>query len=137
MNKIILVLTVLFLQASVAFADGYILEEEQSSTVSSEKTPAAAKQKQTKSSVDLSTKNFGKTERFLPGEEVVTPSGQKLKVWSTKGPVPVSRAPEPFEDREKALLPNSHVVIDAEEIRRRRKNENGRPRAKDSFRVRE
>ncbi len=58
--------------------------------------------------------NFHKTEKFLPGEEVVSPTGQRMKVWSTEGPVPVSRAPEPFEDREKTVINDENVIIDAE-----------------------
>ena len=56
--------------------------------------------------------NFGKSNEYLPGEEVVSPTGQKLKIWSTRGPVPVSQAPAPFDDREKTLLNNSNVVVD-------------------------
>lgn len=63
---------------------------------------------------DRSSSNFNKTDRLLPGEEVITPTGKRVKVWSTKGPVPVDRAPEPFEDREKSVLQGSHIVIDAE-----------------------
>lgn len=47
---------------------------------------------------DQSSPNFYKTDNFLPGEEVVSPTGQKMKVWTTSGPVPVSRAPQPFDD---------------------------------------
>lgn len=73
---------------------------------------------------DQSSANFGKTGRFLPGEEVVTPTGKKMKVWSTEGPVSVSPPPEPFEDRVERRLPdNTHVVVDTEEIRRRRELE--------------
>ncbi len=61
---------------------------------------------------DQSSANFNKTQRFIPGEEVITPTGKKVKVWSSEGPVPVSRAPEPFEDREKSLIPDN-VIIDA------------------------
>jgi hypothetical protein len=70
--------------------------------------PNAAPKKQ----VDQSSANFNKTERFLPGEEVITPTGKKLKVWSSAGPVPVSRAPDPFEDREKTVLPSGGVIVD-------------------------
>ena len=52
--------------------------------------------------------------RPLPGEEITTSSGKKMKVWSTEGPVPVSQAPQPFEDREKTVIPNMGVVIDAD-----------------------
>lgn len=59
--------------------------------------------------------NYGKEKaEFLPGEEVVTPTGKKVKVWSTRGPVPVSKAPEPFEDREKTVLP-SGVIVEVDE----------------------
>jgi hypothetical protein len=64
--------------------------------------------------VDESSANFKKTGRFLPGEEVVTTTGKKMRVWSTEGPVPVSRPPEPFEDREKSVLHNSHIIVDTE-----------------------
>lgn len=63
--------------------------------------------------------NYQKTDQFLPGEEVVTPTGKKMKVWSTEGPVKVARPPEPFEDREKVVLDGSHLVIDAEAVIKR------------------
>lgn len=64
--------------------------------------------------------NYNKDRHFLPGEEVVTPTGQKLKVWSTEGPVPVSKAPEPFSDPAKTQLPpNAHVIVDEALIRDR------------------
>ena len=69
--------------------------------------------------VDQSSANYEKAKKLLPGEEVVTPTGQKLKVWSTEGPVPVSKAPEPFEDREKSVLDNPNIVIDAESVRKK------------------
>ena len=57
--------------------------------------------------------NFGKTKNFLPGEEVVTATGKTVKVWSTEGPVPVRRAPEPFRDRAQGQFPrNAHIVVD-------------------------
>ena len=31
----------------------------------------------------------------LPGEEVVTQTGQKMRVWSSAGPVPVNAQPTP------------------------------------------
>jgi hypothetical protein len=65
-------------------------------------------------SSDQSSANYGKDKHYLPGEEVVTPTGQRLKVWSTKGPVPVSRAPEPFEDREKSTLSNIPIVVEVD-----------------------
>lgn len=60
-----------------------------------------------------SSESYKKTEEFLPGEEVRTGTGQVMKVWSTRGPVSVSRAPEPFEDREKTVInPNVGVIVD-------------------------
>lgn len=35
----------------------------------------------------------------IPGEEVTTGEGRKSKIWTTQGPVPVSPAPEPFENK--------------------------------------
>lgn len=49
-------------------------------------------------SADYPSANYPKAEKLLPGEKVITPTGQKIKVWSTEGPVPVSRAPEPFDE---------------------------------------
>jgi hypothetical protein len=31
----------------------------------------------------------------LPGEEVVTQTGQKMRVWSSAGPVPINQQPTP------------------------------------------
>lgn len=44
---------------------------------------------------DQSSKNFSKTGKFLPGEEVVTSTGKKMRVWSTEGPVPVMQPTTP------------------------------------------
>lgn len=67
-------------------------------------------------------------DQVLPGEEITTANGKKMKVWSTRGPVPVSRAPEPFEDREKSTLDGSRVIVDesiaAERNRPRPRNGN-------------
>lgn len=43
----------------------------------------------------VASENYDKKD-LLPGEEVRTPTGKTIKVWTTEGPVPVSRAPEPF-----------------------------------------
>ena len=48
---------------------------------------------------------------FIPGQEVVDPSsGKRVKVWTTRGPVPVSQPPEPFAT--KPLPEGVGVVID-------------------------
>ncbi len=58
------------------------------------------------------TSQPGDEERrdYLPGEEVKTKTGQKLKVWSTRGPVPVSPAPEPFDKKNE--IDNLEVIVD-------------------------
>lgn len=62
--------------------------------------------------------NYNKDRQFLPGEEVVTPTGQKLKVWSTEGPVSVSKAPDPFADPQRSGLPgDTHIIVDEALIR--------------------
>ena len=76
-----------------------------------------------------------KAEDLLPGEEVVTPTGQKIKVWSTKGPVEVDRAPEPFEDREKTVIDGAHIVVDHNRLRRNGKDHGGRGSKQDSFAI--
>lgn len=62
------------------------------------------------------------TRRYLPGEEVVTPTGKKVKVWSTEGPVSVSPAPEPFQQKPDANLSGTQIIIDAERRHRRGRN---------------
>ena len=37
----------------------------------------------------------GRLPPVLPGEEVVTQTGQKMRVWSSAGPVPVNQQPTP------------------------------------------
>ena len=56
---------------------------------------------------------------ILPGEEVTTSSGKKVDVWTTKGPVPVSKAPEPFEDESEKSLQGVPIIVDADGKRRR------------------
>ncbi len=66
---------------------------------------------------DKSSANYKKSKEFIPGEEVVTPTGKTVKVWSTKGPVEVSKAPEPFADEEKTKLKgDAHILIDEESL---------------------
>lgn len=65
---------------------------------------------------------------YLPGEQVVTPSGQKLKVWSTRGAVPVNKAPEPFKDE--SLQDDLNVIIDGRGIER----EEDRPASREDSR---
>ena len=55
-----------------------------------------------------------KSQNLLPGEQVTTSSGKKMKVWSTNGPVDVDRAPEPFEDKQKSLIDGNDLNIEIE-----------------------
>jgi hypothetical protein len=55
--------------------------------------------------------NYG-SDKLLPGETVVTPTGQTIKVWSTEGPVKVSPPPDPFDDPSKQHLDQGGVVVD-------------------------
>ncbi len=57
--------------------------------------------------------NYDKTgKQLMPGEEIVTPTGKKMRVWNTAGPVPVQRAPEPFQKTpQEQGLPNGLGVI--------------------------
>ena len=51
----------------------------------------------------------------LPGEEVVTQTGQRMKVWSSAGPVPVNPMPTPqniFGDGDGAGL---GIILDGRE----------------------
>lgn len=60
---------------------------------------------------------------YLPGEEVATPSGKKLKVWSTRGAVAVNKVPEPF--KENSLPGDLNVVIDGRGVERHQDQETG------------
>ncbi len=102
----LLVLSLVF--SSPSLADGY------DRGTGSEAPRAERDSGSTSRPADVSSANYGKDKHYLPGEEVVTPTGQRLKVWSTKGPVPVSQAPQPFEDREKSVLGNVPVVVDVD-----------------------
>ena len=62
------------------------------------------------------SENYYKDENFLPGEGVVTPTGQKMKVWSTAGPVKVSPAPQPFDDPQATKLDDVDVLIDGAKL---------------------
>ncbi len=51
--------------------------------------------------------------RVLPGEEVETASGKRMKVWTTEGPVAVAPAPEPFRLPRHELNPeNLQIYVD-------------------------
>jgi len=63
--------------------------------------------------------NYQKAKDFIPGEDVVTPTGKKVKVWSTKGPVDVDRAPQPFDDPAHAQIPPG-VIVDSTVLDRNR-----------------
>lgn len=94
MLKLIRIFALLILLSTSAYADGK--EAENSNKVSSD---------------------------TVPGQEVITPTGKKVKFWSTKGPVEVSKAPDPFSDPEKAKLPvDPHIIIDENSIRKNQVN---------------
>lgn len=57
----------------------------------------------------------------LPGEEVVTSTGKKMKVWSTEGPVKVSPPPQPFDDPHKSTLDGVGVLVDQRQREAREK----------------
>lgn len=63
-------------------------------------------------STSKASENYYKTDKFIPGEEVVTPTGKKMKVWSTAGPVEVSPPPQPFDDPSKQRLDGSQIIVD-------------------------
>ncbi len=70
---------------------------------------------------DNSSANFHKTKEFLPGEEVVTTTGKKVKVWSTEGAVKVNKAPEPFRDREREKI-HGNINLYEESLKQDDKN---------------
>ncbi len=69
--------------------------------------------------------NYDKADKLLPGEEVVTPTGKKMKVWTTEGPVPVSKAPEPYEDERD--INGVPVIIDRSDRKHHRHRSERRP----------
>lgn len=73
------------------------------------------------SAATTESSNFKKSERFLAGEEVKTPTGKTMKVWSTEGPVPVARPPEPFETQEQSVVDGVDVIVDPYHYRRKKR----------------
>lgn len=117
---------VLVTSAEMASADG----DERSFGTASLPTPEATPNQASDASFDK------RLPPVLPGE-IMNDSGQKMKVWSTAGPVPVSKAPtapeaaqapEPFNDT-KVLQPDSINVIVDDRVDRKR---HGRPQYRNS-----
>jgi hypothetical protein len=51
-------------------------------------------------------------DKLLPGEEVVTPTGKKMRLWDTTGPVPVASVPpEPFGQRHRIRPEDLNVIV--------------------------
>jgi hypothetical protein len=48
----------------------------------------------------------------MPGEEIVTETGQKMKVWSSAGPVPVNARPTPQQLPSGANGAGIGVIVD-------------------------
>ena len=63
-------------------------------------------------SEDQSSKNFQKTGRFLPGEEVVTPTGKRMRIWSTEGPVPVTQPNPPGGQNSHGVPYGTEIIVD-------------------------
>ncbi len=49
-------------------------------------------------------------ETIYPGQVEKNSEGTKIKRWSTKGPVAVSEAPQPFLDQNSTSLPNGTFI---------------------------
>ena len=47
------------------------------------------------------------SEPAYPGEIKDTKNGKQVKLWSTKGPVPVSKAAQPFQNPKDQTIPNN------------------------------
>ncbi len=58
-------------------------------------------------SLDSVIAETSSADAAYPGEVRETKDGKKVKLWSTKGPVPVSRPNDPFADPNKNTLANS------------------------------
>ena len=97
----------LFVTAGDAVADGGTSETQP-------KTPSQA------------SENYYKTDKFLPGEEVVSTTGKKMKVWSTTGPVAVSSPLKPFDDPNQQIN-GSNIIIDGTSGYRHRRCSHRRP----------
>lgn len=50
---------------------------------------------------------------ILPGEEVVTETGQKMRVWSSAGPVPVNQQPTPQPLPQSQSVGGVGVIVDS------------------------
>jgi hypothetical protein len=52
---------------------------------------------------------------YLPGEQVTTQSGKKMRVWSTRGPVPVNQQPPAapqLNDGSQQLPVGTSIIVD-------------------------
>lgn len=109
-----IVVTAVTLPASVVFADG---ESPSDFAVPADPAPAADAQPLGTDGkpVDQSSSNFNKTGRYLPGEEVVTPTGKKVKIWSTEGPVPVNPPAQQYGDQAGWGSFSPNVIIDTDD----------------------
>lgn len=77
---------------------------------------------------------YNKSGQFLPGESVKTPEGQKIKMWSTAGPVPVSQAPDPYQNSHGVDPSQIGVVVEHDGYGRHSQESSS---AKDSFDMRD
>ncbi len=59
----------------------------------------------------------------LPGERVHTRGGQKLRVWSTAGPVPAREAPTLIPNEKHIDVGEVDVIVDTRDDRRDRKRD--------------
>lgn len=54
--------------------------------------------------------NANSQDPAYPGEIKNTNNGKQVKLWSTKGPVPVSKAPQPFQNPQDQSIPDNTLL---------------------------
>ncbi len=70
------------------------------------------------SHVSAASQEEEKLREPYPGEEVTTQDGKKVRRWSTRGPVEVAPAPQPFDDPEQRRTPQGLLLnVDTHQIR--------------------
>lgn len=93
-NRIIAL--ILILVPAFVHADGsYVLQDEP--------VQLRTKNLQEPASINSTQVSQERLPPVIPGEEI-TRGGKKYKVWSTSGPVPVSRPPEPWKSSNNEAL---------------------------------
>lgn len=81
---------------SLAITSAPLLGYADSSDLPPQRVPQHTPQRATVEHPTTTTRQYNdRLPPVMPGEEIVTETGQKMKTWSSSGPVPVNRRQDP------------------------------------------